>query len=97
MVEHTGEMKALTWKEVFASMNPSPVFEALAMLAEGLAIKSETPCSMKYNNFPAARASGSAGKLEGCAPAPHPLRERANSNNSSHRAVASPRFSSSGI
>jgi hypothetical protein len=34
-------MKALTWKEVFASTNPSPVFEALAMFAEDLAIKGD--------------------------------------------------------
>jgi hypothetical protein len=34
-------MKALTWKEVFASTNPSPVFEALAMLAEDLVIKGD--------------------------------------------------------
>jgi hypothetical protein len=31
-------MKALTWKAVFASMNPSPVFEAVAMFGEALAI-----------------------------------------------------------
>ena len=31
-------MRALTWKAVFASMNPSPVFEAVAMLGEELAI-----------------------------------------------------------
>jgi hypothetical protein len=31
-------MKALTWKAVFASMNPSPVFEAVAMFGEALAM-----------------------------------------------------------
>jgi hypothetical protein len=31
-------MKALTWKAVFASMNPSPLFEAVAMFGEGLAL-----------------------------------------------------------
>ena len=46
MVEYTREMKALTWKEVFASMNPSPVFEALAMLAEDLAIKDDGGASI---------------------------------------------------
>jgi hypothetical protein len=34
-------MKVLTWKAVFASMNPSPVFEAVAMLGEGLAIEGD--------------------------------------------------------
>lgn len=32
-------MKALMWKDVFASLNPSPVFEVVATLAEELAIK----------------------------------------------------------
>ena len=34
-------MRALTWKAVFASMNPSPVFEAVAMLGEELAINGD--------------------------------------------------------
>ncbi len=34
-------MKALTWKAVFASMNPSPVFETVAMFGEALAIKGD--------------------------------------------------------
>ena len=34
-------MKALTWKAVFASMNPSPIFEAVAMFGEALAIKGD--------------------------------------------------------
>jgi choline dehydrogenase-like flavoprotein len=37
-VEHLSKVKAQTWKEVFASLNPSPVFEAVAVLAEVLAI-----------------------------------------------------------
>ena len=45
-------MKALTWKEVFASMNPSPVFEALAMLAEGLAIKSDDSLQHEVQQLP---------------------------------------------
>jgi hypothetical protein len=32
------EMKALTWKAMLASLNPSPVFEALAGIAEELAM-----------------------------------------------------------
>jgi hypothetical protein len=34
-------MKALTWKAVSATLNPSPVFEVIAMFAEGLAIRGE--------------------------------------------------------
>jgi hypothetical protein len=34
-------MKALTWKAVFASLNPSPVFEVVAMVAEGLAMNAD--------------------------------------------------------
>jgi hypothetical protein len=37
LVERIGEIKSLTWKAVFASLNPSPVFEVVAMLAERLA------------------------------------------------------------
>jgi hypothetical protein len=35
------EMKALTWKAVFASLNPSPVFEVVAIVAEGLAMNAD--------------------------------------------------------
>ncbi len=35
------EMKSLTWKSIFASMNPSPVFEAVAMFGEGLAMNGD--------------------------------------------------------
>ena len=45
MVEHNSEMNALTWKEVFASLNPSPVFEVVAVLAEGLATNGDESCS----------------------------------------------------
>jgi hypothetical protein len=31
-------MKALTWKAVFATLNPSPVFEVVAIFGEELAI-----------------------------------------------------------
>ena len=31
-------MKALMWKAVFATLNPSPVFEAVAILGEELGI-----------------------------------------------------------
>ena len=31
-------MKALMWKAVFATLNPSPVFEAVAIFGEELAI-----------------------------------------------------------
>jgi hypothetical protein len=40
-VEHVSEMKALTFKAVFASLNPSPVFEVVAMLAEGLVLNGD--------------------------------------------------------
>ena len=36
-------MKALSWKSVFATLNPSPVFEAVGMLAEEFAMKGERP------------------------------------------------------
>lgn len=32
--EKYAEMKEITWKTVFATMNPSPVFEAIAELVE---------------------------------------------------------------
>jgi hypothetical protein len=35
-----GEMKAPIWKAVFAVLNPSPAFEAVAMFAEELVISS---------------------------------------------------------
>jgi hypothetical protein len=38
-------MKPLTWKAVFAAWNPSPVFEAVAMFAEGLAMRGEESLS----------------------------------------------------
>ena len=38
-------MNALTWKAVFASLNPSPVFEAIAMFGEALAINDNESCS----------------------------------------------------
>jgi hypothetical protein len=34
-------MKALAWKAVFASLNPSPVFEVVAIVAEGLAMNDD--------------------------------------------------------
>ena len=45
-------MKALTWKEVFASMNPLPVFEAVAMLAEDLAIKGDESYKQEVTELP---------------------------------------------
>jgi hypothetical protein len=45
-------MKALTWKEVFASMNPSPVFEALAIFAEDLAIKGDESYEQEITELP---------------------------------------------
>jgi hypothetical protein len=32
------KMKAVMWKAIFASLNPSPVFESVAMFAEALTI-----------------------------------------------------------
>ena len=40
-------MKALTWKNLFATLNPSPVFEAVAIFAEGLAMNSDAAQPMK--------------------------------------------------
>jgi hypothetical protein len=42
LAEHVSEMKTLTWKEMFASLNPSPIFEGVAMLAEELAFKDDS-------------------------------------------------------
>lgn len=41
LAEHLSEMKGLKWKDVFASLNPSAVFEVVAMLAEELAMNGE--------------------------------------------------------
>jgi hypothetical protein len=48
VVEHISEMKPLTWKEVFASLNPSPVFEAVARLGEELATNGD---EFRSSNF----------------------------------------------
>jgi hypothetical protein len=40
-VEHDSEMKALTWKAMFASLNPSPALEVVAILAERLAMNGD--------------------------------------------------------
>ena len=37
-MEDLNEMNALSWQAVFASLNPSPVFESVAMLAEAMKI-----------------------------------------------------------
>lgn len=42
-------MKALTWKALFASMNPSPVFEAVAMFGEALAINDDASRAKKID------------------------------------------------
>jgi hypothetical protein len=42
-------MKALTWKAVFASLNPSPVFEVVATLAEELT-KGDDSCSREIDD-----------------------------------------------
>jgi hypothetical protein len=42
-------MKALAWKAAFAALNPSPIFEAVAMFAEKLPMKDEE-CSSKEIN-----------------------------------------------
>lgn len=34
-------MKALTWKAVFATLNPSPIFEVVATFGEGLAMNGD--------------------------------------------------------
>lgn len=69
MLEHIIEMKALTWKEVFASLNPSPIFEAVAMLAEDLAIKDDESCKQEVRyELPCRAPNRSSGKLEGAKP-----------------------------
>ena len=45
----SSEMKALMWKTVLASLNPSPVFEAVAVLAEGLAINSSESIQLELD------------------------------------------------
>jgi hypothetical protein len=42
-------MKDLTWKAVFASLNPSPVFEVVAIVAEGLAMNGDEPRSKEID------------------------------------------------
>ena len=37
-------MKTLTWKSIFAALNPSPLFEAVAAFAEGLATRDRQIC-----------------------------------------------------
>ena len=42
-------MKALTWKAVFASLNPLLVFEVVAILAEGLAMNGDESSSKEID------------------------------------------------
>ena len=37
-------MKTLTWKSMLAALNPSPLFEAVAAFAEGLATRDKQIC-----------------------------------------------------
>jgi hypothetical protein len=37
-------MKTLTWKSMFAALNPSPLFEAVAAFAEALATQDRQIC-----------------------------------------------------
>ena len=49
----SAQMSALTWKAVFASLNPSPVFEVVAAFAEGLAMDDdESPSQKSMPKFP---------------------------------------------
>jgi hypothetical protein len=43
------EMKGLAWKAAFAALNPSPIFEAVAMFAEKFPMKDDE-CSSKEIN-----------------------------------------------
>jgi hypothetical protein len=43
-------MNTLTWRDVFASLNPSPMFEAVAMLAEELAMNSDVSGSRNFED-----------------------------------------------
>jgi hypothetical protein len=42
-------MKGLVWKVVFAALNPSPIFEAVAMFAEKLPMKDDESSSKEIN------------------------------------------------
>ena len=41
-------MRTLTWKSVLATLNPSPIFEAVAAFAEELATTDRQTCSKQY-------------------------------------------------
>ena len=43
-----GEMKALMWKAVLATLNPSPVFEAVATFAEEFVINGNDLAENKF-------------------------------------------------
>jgi hypothetical protein len=42
-------MKGLAWKVAFATLNPSPIFEAVAMFAETLPMKDDESSSKEIN------------------------------------------------
>ena len=42
-------MKGLAWKVAFAALNPSPIFEAVAMFAEKLPMKDDESNSKEIN------------------------------------------------
>ena len=50
LVDRISEMKTLMWKDVFASLNPSPVFEVVAILAERLATNGDEFCSRNIDD-----------------------------------------------
>ena len=43
------QMKGLAWKVAFAALNPSPIFEPVAMFAEKLPMKDEESNSKEIN------------------------------------------------
>jgi hypothetical protein len=49
-------MKASTWKAVFATMNPSPVFETLAEFAELMANEQRSTSFINESNGSAGRS-----------------------------------------
>jgi hypothetical protein len=55
-------MKTLTWKSMLATLNPSPIFEAVAAFAEELATRRQAGTQARaYRAAPAPRPNPSTG------------------------------------
>ena len=55
-------MKGLAWKVAFAALNPSPIFEAVAMFAEKLPMKDDESNSKEINGANDLRCRSGTGK-----------------------------------